>query len=372
MTVFEGSREANGLAVEKSMVEISQVFPQIFDRRVALPVVTYQEEPLTLGAIKGVGTEEFWLSPPYGRPRDIDYTTLKKLEESEWIQMCVNSIIDAIRMAEWEIVPKEKGETVPEYEIDEPMSFLEHLPSEETFDVAIAKMLPDLLWYDAGAMPLTFPRGSFDDNGYLLDDPGQPVDLHVIDGRSVLIEAPPVGNRVRRYWQYSWMSPTSIPTPFDRRELMYFQTRPNSRGVYGTSALKIIQHVANYLLDSTLAQSKYYENGVHIGGQVDFPDVTNDEELKRRSLMIKQQFQGPRRYNKWITTGGNVKITPLQFTPQQMQWLDSQKWFAKVVMGTFKVAPTELEIHRGPEQGYRHPAVHKPQIPRSMADNVMD
>lgn len=256
--------------------------------------------------------------------------------------MCINSKVDAVRNAEWEIIPRKKGEKVPESELDEPQTFLEGLSSNETFDVCLAKMIPDLELYDCGTMLNVFPRGSFDDNGYLLEDPGQPVDMHVIDGRSVLIEAPPVGGRTRRFWQYSWMSPSSIPTPLDVREVMYLMNRPSSRGVYGTSVLEQIQYTVNYLLDSTLANSKYYENGMHIGGQIDHPDVTAVDELKLRAKMYKQELQGPMRYNKWLVTGGNVKITPLQFTPQQMQYLDSQKWYAKVVMGMFKISPSEL------------------------------
>lgn len=598
--------------------------------------------------------------------------------------MCTDAIVDALSQAEYDIVPVKRGDRPSDHEIDEPLTFLEHLPSEETFDMILAKVIPDILWYDCGAVTKVFPVGSFDEGGNMIPDPGPPVDLHAIDGRSILIEAPPVGNRYKRFWQYSWMcldentrtltengfkyywewqkgekiasvnpnnheieyiepveiniydvtniemhhyssravdvlvspnhkmyysfgrnidknwklgaseeitseriyflkqmgwqgiaqsevivptveyehrtdikneekhipidiwldflgyyisegsvrvrmdelhnygviisqmpgekadkirdclakmpyiwreesrasdgyitfkthnkslakylqplgnkyqkyipkeikslpankltilldalvlgdgrterrgllkeyftastklgedvaevmmklgyavgirktgnvytitgyknkvsyyqelrlskhrttewytgtlycfelpknhlfiterngkigvhgnSPTSLPTPFDVREMIYIQQRPSSRGVYGTSALEIIQHTVNYLLDSTLATSKYWENGIHIGGQIDFPNVEDADELKKRAKMIKEDLQGSHRYNKWMVTNGNVKITPLQFTPQQMQWLDSQKWFSKIVMGIFKVAPSEL------------------------------
>lgn len=288
--------------------------------------------------------------------------------------MCMNMYIDNITNAEWNIVPvdddKASDPDVQEH-CDEVRNFLEHLPSEESFDVILAKMIPDWKLYDAGTILKVYPRWAYDENGYFMTaseikemfgtDTKVPVmDLTVKDGRSFTIEAPPVGGRIRRYWQYSWMSPTSIPTPFDVREIMYFQDYPSSRGVYGTSNLETIQHVVNYLLDTVHAGSKFYENGMFIGGQIDHPDVQDPDELKRRAKMYKSQLGGVDKYNKWITTGGNVKITPLQFTAQQMQAIDHQQWYAKIVMGIFKVSPVELgfcysdDTRTLTENGFKH------------------
>jgi len=341
--------------VEKAFLEVGQIFPQIYDRRIALPAVVYQEG-LGGSAVKGVTTDEFWLSPPFGRPRDIDYTTLKKLEKSEWVRMCLQFYIDSITNAEWDIVPVDEDKTTdPDVQehCDEVRSFLEHLPSEESFDVILAKMIPDWKLYDCGTILKVYPTWAYDENGYFMNrqevedlfgkDMKIPIlDLTVKDGRSMTIEAPPVGGRWRRFWQYSWMSPTSIPTPFDVREVIYLQSYPTGRGVYGTANLEVVQNIVNYLIDSVQANSKFYENGMFIGGQIDHPDIQDPDELKRRAQMYKQQLRGPDKYGKWLTTGGNVKVTPLTFTNQQLQWIDGQHWFAKVVMGIFKVQPHEL------------------------------
>ena len=65
-------------------------------------------------------------------------------------------------------------------------------------------------------------------------------------------------------------------------------------------------------------------------------------ELKRWQAYYESKLRGPRKYNKWIVTSGGAKIQSFPFTPQQMQWLDSQKWFAKLVFATFKISPSEL------------------------------
>lgn len=47
--------------LERAMLEIGQVFPQIYDRRIALPAVVFQGG-INDSAIKGVTTDENYLN----------------------------------------------------------------------------------------------------------------------------------------------------------------------------------------------------------------------------------------------------------------------------------------------------------------------
>lgn len=144
------------------------------------------------------------------------------------------------------------------------------------------------------------------------------------------------------FWQYSWVNPGGLPTPFATDEILYFRMRPSSRETYGTSKLEIIKNIVNYLQDGTEAISKYFENGLFIGGQIDFPDVKDPKQLQQLASRYKAELQGPKKMNKWMVTGGGTKITNFEFTPTEMQFLDGQKWYAKMVMAIFNVAPSEL------------------------------
>lgn len=317
-------------------------------------------------ALKGVMTEEFWLNPPFGRPRNINFNALEQFENSTWVQICTDAIVDAVVGAEWSIVPRKKltrEEKPNQTAIDEMTAFFEGLPSEETFAICLAEMLPDLLWYDAGVITKAFPVADFNMEGRLeLTEGEYPViDLSVRDGRSFMVEAKVIGGRWIKFWQYSWINPSGLPTEFALDEIMYFRMRPSSRGLYGTSKLEIIQDVLNYLMDSTNAQSKLFENGLFIGGQIDHPDLKDPKELKRKALEYKKNLQGPKKAGKWLVTGGNVKVTGFPFNPEQMQWLDGQKWFAKLVLSIFKIAPSEIgwteDLNRA--TGFQQMNIHK-------------
>jgi len=301
-------------------------------------------------AYKGVQTEEWWLNPPYGRPRNIDYTTLEQLEQSEWIEIVTIAVVSGVANAEWAFKPKVDDESgkIPakvQKQIDEATAWLEALPGHSTFEDIISQMVPDLLWYDAGVIVKVFSITAFDATGRLKQFKGKDypiLGLNARDGRSFMIDANPIGGVWKAFWQYSWMNPGGLPTRFDPDEVMYFRLRPRSRGLYGTSKLEHIKNIVNYLGDATLQGSKILENGMFVGGQIDHPDIRDDKELRRKAAEYRAMLKGPQKSGKWLVTGGNVAVKTFQFTQQEVQWLDGQKWYAKLVMAVAGVTPSEL------------------------------
>jgi len=97
---------------------------------------------------KGVFTDAFWLAPPYGRPRDIDYDRLEAIEKSVWVRMCVQHIVDRIAGADWNIVPMEKGADVPQEHIDKPKEFFNSRLWDKPLSQVIRMLLPDAIQYD--------------------------------------------------------------------------------------------------------------------------------------------------------------------------------------------------------------------------------
>jgi len=291
---------------------------------------------------KGVYTDAFWLAPPYGRPRDIDYDRLEKIEKSVWVRMCVQHIVDRIANAEWNIVPVKKGEDVPQQNIDKPTEFFNGMGWDAPLSQVLRMMLPDAIQYDAGMILKSYPVIAYEkENWRLKSTKLPPVQLYARDGRSFMLDTNLFG-QVKTYWQYSWINPQGKPIEFNPDEIIYFQKSPQSRGPYGIASLEIIEEIIDYMIDSTLAQSKYWKNGLFVGGQIDLPDVRDLDELKRQQAYFEAKLRGPRKYNKWIVTGGGAKVQSMPFTSQQMQFIDSQKWFAKMVFGVFSLTPSEL------------------------------
>lgn len=301
----------------------------------------YNEGKNNRGMFKGVLTEEFWWNPPYGHPRDLDFEVLKIFENNEWVQICIDGISDGVTSARWDIVPAVEGEEVDEVEKKECEDFFNGVEAECNIEEVLTKMLPELICYDSGAVAQVYPVTAYDEDGRLIDGI-KPVALNALDGRSILVETHPVGGQRTQYYQYSWMSPISLPTKFELRELMYFQLRPSSRGPYGTSKLEKIKNAVNFLVDSTEGASKLWENALMMGGQIDHPNVKSEDELRRLSAYYREQFQGVKNKGKFLVTGEGTTVTQFQYSPDHMQWLDGQKWFGKIVMSIFKITPSEV------------------------------
>ncbi len=103
----------------QSGVQGSSLYPSQLNQYVAGPVQFLH--PKDKNMRKAVFTKAFWLSPPWGRPRDIDYTLLEEYENNIIIRMIVNHITDSIVQTEWDIVAENEDEAdeVPEDHIKE-------------------------------------------------------------------------------------------------------------------------------------------------------------------------------------------------------------------------------------------------------------
>jgi len=290
---------------------------------------------------KAVWTQAFWLSPPWGRPRNLDYTELEPYENNIWLRMVVTHVIDSVIQSDWEIVPVDEEKGAADSHIDEVREFFQAKTWSESWQETLRRMLPDLLLYDAGTIVKVFPRSAYDKNGELKNPKAKPVELMARDGRSFLLDTDLFG-KVTRVFQYSWVAPQAKPISFSKDEIIYMQMRPQSRSPYGIASLEIVKDVMDYLTAAISAQRKYYENNFPISGIIDHPDIVDPDELLKRAQMYKENLKGEMNTGKWLITAGGVKVTPLQISAQNMQWLQSSEFFGKLIFALFKVAPSEL------------------------------
>jgi len=333
----------------QSGVQGSSLYPSQMNQYVSGPVQFLM--PKDKNMRKAVFTRAFWLSPPWGRPRDIDYTLLEEYEGNIVIRMIINHITDSIVQTEWDIVAedKEKADDVPEEHIEEVREFFKSKTWNESWEETLRRMLPDLLLYDAGAIIKIFPKSVYDKDGVLKEQQGDdgkptkitPVELSARDGRSFLKDTDLYGV-TNRYFQYSWIAPNAKPIMFANEEIVYMMQRPQSRSPYGIANLEIIMDVVDYLTASIDAQRSYYENNFPISGQIDHPDIVDPDELLKRAQMYKETLKGESNTGKWLITSGGTKVTPLQISAQNMQWLESSEFFNKLVFAVFKINQSEL------------------------------
>ncbi len=296
------------------------------------------------GNQKGVFTEAFWLAPPWGRPRDINYQLLEEYENNIWVRMVITHVIDSVVQCDYNIKSIDEDKIIQSH-IDEVEEFFKSKTWKESWKETLRRMLPDLLLYDCGVLIKVFGKPDYDEE-MLINKDAKPIEMVSRDGRSFLKDCDLFGN-TEGYFQYSWIAPHAKPIKFTNDEIVYLSMRPQSRSPYGIAPLETIMSIVDYLTASVNANRKYFENGMFIGGQIDHPDITDIDEMQARAEMYQAELKGEQNYNKWLLTFGGTKVTPLAFTNVEMQWLQTSEFFGRLVFAIFKVTPSELGFTDG-------------------------
>ena len=360
--------------------QITQLAPSNIGYYSHSPLQVVESGVKTPGFLKGTYTTDFWWNPPFGRPRNIDYPELEEYEHNVYVQMVINHIVDSVVKTDWAIVSYAEEEEPPEEIVKEVTDFFTSKKWQESWKSGLRRMLPDLLLYDCGVLIKVFPKKDYDEEGILqkFDDDTKgakiknnhkPIEIMARDGRSFLKDQTLYGT-IKQYFQYTWMGIQGKPIAFDVDEIVYLQMRLASRSPYGISNLEVVKSVVDYLTSSINANRKYWENGFFPGGHLDHPDMVDIDELKKRAQLYKEQLKGEGNYNKWLITSGGVKVTPLQFTNQQMSWLQSSEYFARIVFAIFKVPGSELGFTEGQN---RATGIQQSQIYKSKGvQNILD
>ena len=298
------------------------------------------------GVLKATYTSDYFIRPVFGKPRlNCPYGELEVYEDTIILRMIITHIIDSVTQTDFNIIPiKEEDEVSDETQsgIDAATEFFEARTWMESWNSTLRRMLPDLLMYDCGLLIKVFSKDCYDENKLLKkDNKKPPVELIARDGRSFLIDSTPFGE-IEFYWQYSFMSIQSHPRCFAPDEIIYCQSRPQSRSVYGVASLSIIKDVMDYLTASLASNRSYFENGMFPGLQIDHPDIVSPDELAARAQLYKETLKGEKNYNRALITAGGTKVTPLQFTNQQTQYLEISQYMQKLIFALYKISPSQL------------------------------
>jgi len=296
--------------------------------------------------LKATYTSDYFIRPVFGKPRlNVSYGELEQYEDNILIRMVTNHIIDSVCTTDFGIVPIiEEDEVSDEIQgqIDKATEFFMAKKWMESWDNTLRRMLPDLLFYDCGLLIKVFSKDCYDENSVLKENnKNPPVALLARDGRSFLLDSTPYGE-IEAVWQYSFMQIQAHPRLFSPDEIVYLQMRPQSRSIYGIASLSIVKDVMDYLTASIASNRAFWQNGMFPGLQIDHPDVVDPVELQKRANLYKETLKGEKNYNRALITAGGTKVTPLQFTNQQNQWIEASEYMQKLVFALYKVSPSQL------------------------------
>lgn len=258
--------------------------------------------------------------------------------------------MDEVASLDWDIVPEEEYEyDWVEDGIKEIKHFLKHPNhNDEPFQNVIRALIKDILEIDAGVLVKVYTTGSYDfeniepkSGAPLLKEKGQRkmVELYARDGSSFLKEIDKFGF-VRGYWQYSYQIPAH-PMWFDKEEIIYISEHTRSMSCYGYARTQGVLDIIKSLHYATLYNKRFFEETTIPDGALSLLD-TNEVEMKAFLDWWNGEFKA--QPHKMAVINKDIKWQPFSTTNKELEFLETQKWYYRMVIGMFGLTPAEMGI----------------------------
>ncbi|RLC88149.1 MAG: hypothetical protein DRJ03_03685 [Chloroflexi bacterium] len=277
---------------------------------------------------RAIYVQWFW-NAPYGQPRNVNILELREYAQSTWCQLCINTLIDEVTTVDWDIVPKRPEDAENEVVLQhcrEVREFFEKPNlNDESFEQILRQVVRDILEIDAGVIVKTFENGKM-------------TEFYSADGATFLKDVDEYGV-VRGYYQYSLKVPNAKPIYFTDREIVYIMQNPRSYSCYGFSAVQYLMSILKTLIASMEWNETYFSESAVPSGLLALLGIS-EEDYRRFVTYWETQIKG--KPHKLPIVSTDVKWIPFSMSNKELQFLESQKWYTKLVMAAFKVTPNEL------------------------------
>ena len=336
-----------------------------------IPVGSITEE--SRGELNKALETRFFFKPPFGFPRNVDLLEIRRLAATPYVEMCLSTIIDGISAVPWGIIPTNLTEEI----LPEKQKNLEHIKAffdnpntnKESFEKILRKLVRDILEVDSGVIVkqfnlkeelvgivakdgATFTKnpdifGMFTDRDDLILDTQIVGDNRQIDNMiSGMIRATDARTRTA-YFQFGW-SPGIKPIPFGKKEVVWFERNPRTDTFYGRSPIEILANAIQMLIYTIEHNLQYYNDNNMPKGVLGLED-SDAESVKAfeemwNEKMREQDIAGnwKRRFHHIPIINKKPTFTRIQFSNAELELLEQQRWFSKMVWASFGVTPTEL------------------------------
>ena len=339
--------------------------------KTVIPVGSITEE--SRGELNKALETRFFFKPPFGFPRNVDLLEIRRLAATPYVEMCLSTIIDGISAVPWGIIPTNLTEEI----LPEKQKNLEHIKAffdnpntnKESFEKILRKLVRDILEVDSGVIVkqfnlkeelvgivakdgATFTKnpdifGMFTDRDDLILDTEIVGDNKQTDNMITgMIRATDARTRAA-YFQFGW-SPGIRPIPFGKKEVVWFERNPRTDIFYGRSPIEILANVIQMLIYTIEHNLQYYNDNNMPKGVLGLED-SDAESVKAfeemwNEKMREQDIAGnwKRRFHHIPIINKKPTFTRIQFSNAELELLEQQRWFSKMVWASFGVTPTEL------------------------------
>jgi len=287
--------------------------------------------------------------------------------------MCIRTIINEIASIEWDIIPTEGlEEQADEAEIEHIRNFfLNPNTNKESFEEVFIRMpVRDILEVNSGVLNKVFNmkeemveivardgatftknpdvHGMFTNRDDLVM-PSKIVDDSI--GQEYLnpyTEITAQSSRERAaYFQYGWIA-GPVPVPFGKREIIWIEQMKRTDDHYGFSPVQTLAKSLQMLMYMIESDLEYYNDNNVPKGIIGLEESDADEIKAFKEQWFETQ-RTKDEFGNWKKIMNKVPIvnkvptfTRVEFSAAEMQVIEKQKWYTKMVWASFGVTGTEL------------------------------
>lgn len=316
------------------------------------------------GEPKGQRTRFFFETHGKGVPRPGELVTVRILEDTHTVSLPMDTIKTQVKTTPFTVRPTVEEPSTEHFEVaDDILEFLDggFNVNGESFDSLANKWAHDVLSINSGIVEKV-PT----EEGWLAE-------LYSRDG-ATFVKAPDEHNRFPlpgeekpAYWQFSLHNnglalsghgtledlienPTGYhtgvtarkPIPFSRDEIVWTEEDPRPNTVYGPGRVQKVRRLVEIILNQDVTNRRYFDRNEIPHGVVNFVDH-NQDEIDRTREWWKDNVKGQEHVLPFLGgNGSDVEFIQFQPTQEQMQFLQSQEWYNKLVWMIFGLNQNEV------------------------------
>jgi SPP1 gp7 family putative phage head morphogenesis protein len=149
------------------------------------------------------------------------------------------------------------------------------------------------------------------------------------------------------YFQYGWTA-GARPVPFGKREILWGGLTPRTNSIYEQAPIEILYNQILTLVYGSEYNLDFYLNNNLPNGLLTIKGATQDQASLYRQQMentfMNQDDYGnfKKKHFKIPITGYEAIFTQMQMSSKEMEVIEQQKWFAKLVWSVFGVTAEEM------------------------------
>jgi HK97 family phage portal protein len=306
----------------------------------------------------------WFYAPQLGQPRGgTPVSVMRQFAQTPQVAMCIKTIIDEISGIPYSIVPKRGYDDSFNEDIKLEIEEFLRYPNRngESFTTIIKALLKDILEIDAGVIVKTFSNYSkekqYSFTSYVAKDGEYPTvdimakalttkaklsEIYCRDAGTFVLNPNEFGilpEDKPAYFQYSWLNHSAKPLPFFKREIVYFNSTPRSNSPYGWSPIESLFMVLESLNNAVRFNKKSFEEYAIPDGALSVIGADKDA-LARFIQQWKNDVKG--KPHKLVIFNEDMKFTPFHQKNKDMEWLEGQKYYQRLVWAMYGVTPDEL------------------------------